>query len=57
MQIPTCLSAYIRAKGLVGGQYVDPQTKRLVHIDREIVKHRFLRGEIDVIMAGFSLTL
>ena len=57
MQIPTCLSAYIRAKGLVGGQYVDPQTKRLVHIDREIVNHRFLRGEIDVIMAGFSLTL
>jgi superfamily II DNA or RNA helicase len=33
-----------------GGQYVEPQTKRLVHIDREIVKHRFVRGEIDVLI-------
>ena len=33
-----------------GGQYTDPQTKRLVGVERDEVKHRFLRGEIDVLV-------
>lgn len=34
----------------VGGQYVDPQSKRLIHVDREVVKHKFVRGEIDILI-------
>jgi len=33
-----------------GGQYVDPRTKLLRGVDREEIKHRFLRGEIDVLV-------
>ena len=33
-----------------GGQYTDPQSKRLVGVDRDDVKQRFLRGEIDVLV-------
>lgn len=33
-----------------GGQYVDPQTKALRGTERDEIKHRFLRGEIDVLV-------
>jgi len=33
-----------------GGQYVDPRTKQLRGVDRDEIKHRFLRGEIDVLV-------
>ncbi|MBW1989634.1 MAG: DEAD/DEAH box helicase, partial [Deltaproteobacteria bacterium] len=34
-----------------GGQYVDPlNPRRLQGVDREEIKHRFLRGEIDVLI-------
>jgi len=33
-----------------GGQYTDPQTHRLVGVERDEVKHRFLRGEIDILV-------
>jgi len=33
-----------------GGQYVDPKTRQLRGVDREEVKHRFLRNEIDVLI-------
>jgi hypothetical protein len=33
-----------------GGQYWDVQNGRLVGVDREEVKHRFLRGEIDILV-------
>jgi hypothetical protein len=33
-----------------GGQYYDPEKKRLVNIGRDEVKQRFLRGEIDVLI-------
>jgi hypothetical protein len=33
-----------------GGQYVDPQTKGLRGTERDEIKHRFLRGEIDVLV-------
>ncbi|MCB1131991.1 MAG: DEAD/DEAH box helicase, partial [Verrucomicrobiae bacterium] len=33
-----------------GGQYVDPKTGKLVNVDRELVKHRFVRGEIDLLI-------
>jgi superfamily II DNA or RNA helicase len=33
-----------------GGQYVDPKTKALRGIERDEIKHRFLRGEIDVLV-------
>lgn len=33
-----------------GGQYVDPATGRLCSVDREEIKHRFLREEIDVLI-------
>ena len=33
-----------------GGQFVDPQHKKFVGIEREEIKHRFLRGEIDVLV-------
>jgi len=33
-----------------GGQYVDPQTKGVKGVDREEVKHRFIRGEIDILI-------
>lgn len=33
-----------------GGQYTDPQAHRLVGVERDEVKHRFLRDEIDVLV-------
>jgi hypothetical protein len=33
-----------------GGQHFDPEKNRLVNIDRDEVKQRFLRGEIDVLI-------
>jgi superfamily II DNA or RNA helicase len=33
-----------------GGQYTNPRTNRLLPVDRERVKHLFLRGEIDVLV-------
>lgn len=33
-----------------GGQYLHPHTKRLNSVDREEVKERFLRGEIDILV-------
>lgn len=33
-----------------GGQYVEPKSKRLRGVEREEIKHRFLRGEIDVLV-------
>ena len=33
-----------------GGQYVEPHTGRLVTVEREDVKHRFLRQQIDVLI-------
>jgi hypothetical protein len=33
-----------------GGQYWDVKSGRLVGVDREEVKHRFLRGEIDILV-------
>jgi len=33
-----------------GGQYVDPKTKRLINVDREIVKRKFMQGELDVLI-------
>ncbi|MFZ5766853.1 MAG: helicase-related protein [Thermodesulfobacteriota bacterium] len=33
-----------------GGQYVDPRTRQLKGIDREEIKQRFLREEIDVLV-------
>lgn len=33
-----------------GAEYFDPQTGRMVTVDREVVKERFLRGEIDILV-------
>ena len=33
-----------------GGQYTDPTTRRLIGVEREQVKHRYLRGEIDILV-------
>ncbi len=33
-----------------GGQYVDPVTKQLRGIEREEIKHRFMREEIDILI-------
>jgi hypothetical protein len=33
-----------------GGEYVDPETGQMVNVDRDEVKHRFLRGEIDLLI-------
>ncbi|HEY7307838.1 MAG TPA: helicase-related protein [Gemmataceae bacterium] len=33
-----------------GGQYVDPERGQMVSVDRDEVKHRFLRGEIDLLI-------
>jgi len=33
-----------------GGQYLNAQTKRLTGADRDDIRHRFLRGEIDVLV-------
>lgn len=33
-----------------GGHYLDPETRRLVGVERDAIKHRFLRGEIDVLL-------
>jgi superfamily II DNA or RNA helicase len=33
-----------------GGQYVEPRSGRLVAVDRETVKHRFVRRDIDVLV-------
>ncbi|MCK8603178.1 helicase-related protein [Desulfoferrobacter suflitae] len=33
-----------------GGQYLDPGTHRMVGVEREEIKHRFLREEIDVLV-------
>ena len=33
-----------------GGQYVDPQTKKMVGVERDEIKHRFMRQEIDVLV-------
>lgn len=33
-----------------GGQYIDPRTRKLRGTERDEIKHRFLRGEIDVLI-------
>ena len=33
-----------------GGQYLDPRTHRMIGVEREEIKHRFLREEIDVLV-------
>ncbi len=33
-----------------GGAYFNPRTGRMTQVDREEIKHRFLRGEIDVLV-------
>lgn len=33
-----------------GGQFVDPRTRRLRGVDRDEIKHRFLREEIDILI-------
>ena len=33
-----------------GGQYVDPQTKKMVGVERDEIKHRFMRQELDVLV-------
>jgi len=33
-----------------GGQYVDPERAQMVSVDRDEVKHGFLRGEIDLLI-------
>lgn len=33
-----------------GGQYTDPQTGKLIGSDREAIKQRFLRGEVDILV-------
>lgn len=33
-----------------GGQYYDPTTRRMVGVDREVVKHRFVQGGIDILI-------
>ena len=33
-----------------GGQYTDPRTRKLRGTERDEIKHRFLRGEIDVLI-------
>ena len=33
-----------------GGQYWDPATSRMVGVDRDEIKHRFMRGEIDLLV-------
>jgi superfamily II DNA or RNA helicase len=33
-----------------GGQYVDPATRGWVGVERDEIKHRFLRGEIDILV-------
>ena len=35
-----------------GGQYWDVKSGRLVGVDREEVKHRFMRGEIDILVCA-----
>jgi ERCC4-related helicase len=34
----------------IGGQYLNPSSLSMVGTDRDIIKHRFLRGEIDVLV-------
>jgi superfamily II DNA or RNA helicase len=33
-----------------GGRYIDPATRRWVGVERDEIKHRFLRGEIDILV-------
>ena len=33
-----------------GGQYWDPATSRMVGVERDEIKHRFMRGEIDILV-------
>ncbi|MGQ4810058.1 RNA polymerase-associated protein RapA [Candidatus Entotheonellaceae bacterium PAL068K] len=33
-----------------GGQYLEPRTGRLVAVERETIKHRFLRRQIDILV-------
>jgi Helicase conserved C-terminal domain len=33
-----------------GGQYWDPATSRMVGVDRDEIKHRFMQGEIDLLV-------
>jgi len=33
-----------------GGQFVDPQTKKIKGVERDEIKHRFLREEIDILI-------
>ena len=33
-----------------GGQYWDPATSRMVGVERDEIKHRFMRGEIDLLV-------
>jgi len=33
-----------------GGRYVDPATREWIGVEREEVKHRFMRGEIDILV-------
>ena len=33
-----------------GGQYWDPATSRIVGVERDEIKHRFMRGEIDILV-------
>ena len=55
---PTSLTGYAgRIPGMLigtysghGGQYLEPRTGRLVSVERDDVKHRFLRRQIDVLI-------
>ncbi|MBF0103276.1 MAG: DEAD/DEAH box helicase family protein [Desulfobacterales bacterium] len=33
-----------------GGQYRDPVSKKMIGVERDEIKHRFLRGEIDILV-------
>jgi len=33
-----------------GGQYVNPENNRLVETERDEIKYRFLRGQIDILL-------
>jgi hypothetical protein len=33
-----------------GGQYADPATRELISVERDEIKHRFMRGEIDILV-------
>jgi ERCC4-related helicase len=37
-----------------GGYYVDPATRDWVSVERDEVKHRFIRGEIDILVFCLS---